>query len=254
LESRIAALRKEISAKLPRVIDASLAGIAPADWQAASRRALSAMLEDEFDAAGKHLVSTFAADADSVVLACQNRIDALVSRVRRIAAEIFDVALEGSSGSASFELGEDPYWVTEDTASILIPDANRLIERLLPAALRRARLRARMIRQAAELIVRNGENLRWAIVRGLDEIFRKATARFEERLDETIIATRDVIGQALARRQDRSFAVRPELDRLASAAAALAALRGEVEGDLKSVSVAAVRARGGDHNFCETPT
>ena len=131
----------------------------------------------------------------------------------------------------AFELGEDPYWVTESTSATLIPDPSRLIDRLLPARLRRPRLRARMIRQAGELIVRNAENLRWAILRGLDETFRKATAQFEERLDETIAATRDVIGDALARRLDQSFAVQPELDRLAEASASLATLREELQGD-----------------------
>jgi hypothetical protein len=77
--------------------------------------------------------------------------------------------------------------------------------------------------------VRNAENLRWAILRGLDETFRRATARFEERLDETITATRDVIGDAVARRCDRSFAVALELDRLTNAAASLAALGKEIK-------------------------
>jgi hypothetical protein len=133
-----------------------------------------------------------------------------------------------SSGMETFALGEDPYWVTEPTASTLIPDTSRLIEHLLPVALRRKRFQARMIQQAEELVVRNGENLRWAILRGLDETCRKAVAQFEERLDEAIKATRDVINQALARRQDRSFVVQPELDRLANTTAALAALCGEL--------------------------
>jgi GTP-binding protein EngB required for normal cell division len=231
LDSCIVALRKEIAASLPRVIDAGLTDVAAANWRAASQRVLSVTLEDSFERAGRRVVGMFAADADAAVLACQSRIDSLVARVRRAAAEIFDIALEARSGKESFELGEEPYWVTEPTASTLIPDTNRLIERLFPATLRRSRLRARMIGQADELIVRNGENLRWAIVRGLDETFRKTTVRFEERLDEAIMATRDVINQALARRQDRSFAVQPELDRLATAAVAFAKLRGELAGD-----------------------
>ena len=120
--------------------------------------------------------------------------------------------------------------MTETTSATLIPDPSRLIDRLLPARLRRPRLRARMIRQADELIVRNGENLRWAILRGLDKTFRKATAQFEERLDETIAATRNVIRDALARRHDQSFAVQPELNRLDEASASLASLRRELQG------------------------
>jgi hypothetical protein len=87
---------------------------------------------------------------------------------------------------------------------------------------------ARLVQLAEELIVRNAESLRWAIVRGLDETFRKATVRFEERLDDTIDATRGVIRDALARRQDQSFAVQPELDRLAVATASLTSLCKEI--------------------------
>jgi hypothetical protein len=175
------------------------------------------------------LASAFAADTGAALLACQSRVDALVDRVRRAAAEIFDVPLSPYSGHESFVLGEDPYWVTESASATLIPDPSRLIDRLLPASLRRARLRARMVRQSGELVVRNAENLRWAIWRGLDDAFAKATARFEERLDDAIRATRDVIKDALVRRRDRSFAVKPEVDRLVRATAALGALREELE-------------------------
>jgi hypothetical protein len=150
--------------------------------------------------------------------------------VRRTAAEIFDVPLGSDAKHEAFELGEDPYWVTESTRATLIPDPSRLMDRVLPASLHRPRLRARMIRQADELIVRNAENLRWAILRGLDETFRKATTQFEERLDETIRATRDVIRDALARRRDQSFAIQPEIGRLVEASASLASLREELQG------------------------
>jgi hypothetical protein len=77
----------------------------------------------------------------------------------------------------------------------------------------------------------NAENLRWAILRGLDETFRKAIARFEQRLDDAIAATRGVVDDALARRRDRSFAVEPEVDRLQRASASLSVVREELAGD-----------------------
>jgi hypothetical protein len=131
----------------------------------------------------------------------------------------------------TFELSEDPYWVTEDHSRTLIPDASRLIDRLLPARLRRPRLHTHMMRQAEELVIRNGENLRWAILRGLDETFRKAVAQFEERLDEAIAATQNIIRNALARRRDEAFGVQPELDRLAAASELFAVLHEELQTD-----------------------
>jgi len=233
LDARIGELRKEIASKLARVIDASLLGAVLTAWEEAARRALSEAMQAEFEAAREPLVSAFAADAGAALLGCEGRVNALIDRVRRTAAEIFNVPLGPDIEHEAFELGEDPYWVTESTSVTLIPDPSRLIDRLLPARLRRPRLRARMVRQADELIVHNAENLRWAILRGLDETFRKATARFEERLDETISATRNVIGDALARRRDKSFAVQPELHRLAEATASLASLRKELQGDCR---------------------
>jgi hypothetical protein len=135
------------------------------------------------------------------------------------------MAIGTATEREAFELGEDPYWVTEDPSATLIPDAGRLMDRFLPLTLRRPRVRRRLIKQAEELLVRNGENLRWAILRGLDETFRKATARFEERLG----ATRDVIQDAFRRRRSQSLSLQPELDRLAGAATSLAEIRHELE-------------------------
>ena len=230
LDSRIERLRKEIAGKLAHVIDASLSGPVPRAWDVAAAPASSAAMESEFDAAREPLVDAFAADTGAALRGCQDRVNELVDRVRRTAAEIFDVPLGPDTEQEAFELGADPYWLTESTSATLIPDPSQLIDRLLPATLRRRRLRARLVQQAEELIVRNAENLRWAILRGLDETFRKATAQFEERLDETIGATRGVIRDALARRQDQSFAVQPELDRLTVTTASLASLCEELHG------------------------
>ena len=200
-------------------------------WEEAARCAVAEAIEVEFESAREPLVSMFAANAGSALRACHDRINALIDRVRQTAEEIFDVALEANTEHNAFELGEDPYWVTEDIGATLIPDPSRLIDRLLPARLRRSRLRARIFRQAGQLIVRNAENFRWAIVRGLDETFRKAAAEFEELLDQTIAATRDVIKDALVRRREQSFAVAPELERFAAAMASLNSLRKELCGE-----------------------
>ena len=146
-----------------------------------------------------------------------------------------------TSRTSSFRLEQEPYWVTESITSTAMPDSSWVIDHLLPAAFRWARLRARAARRTEELILRNAENLRWAILRGLDETFRRATSRFEERLDDATRATRGVIEDALARRRDKSFSVEPELGRLEQAIAVLAAARDELADESGSV----VRCRPG---------
>lgn len=231
LETRIDGLRMQTAARLAAVIDASLAGAPPPAWEEAARRSLSAAVQAEFENARAPLVGAFAAEAGAALRGCQDRVAALVGQVRQTAADIFNVPLGPDAEQEAFEVGEDPYWVTDTGGMTFIPDPSRLIDRLLPASVHRSRLRARMIEQAQELIIRNAENLRWAILRGLDDTFRKAIARFEERLDEAIVATRGVIKDTLTRRGDQAFAVQPELDRLAAARAQLAALEAELRGD-----------------------
>ena len=97
---------------------------------------------------------------------------------------------------------------------------------MLPAKLRRARIRTRLLGNTEQLIVRNAENLRWAILRGLDETFRSAADHLEERLDDAINATKQVIEQALADRRNKSFAVDPEISRLGEALKSLSDLHG----------------------------
>jgi GTPase Era involved in 16S rRNA processing len=228
LDSRTAELRKEVGMRIAGVIDASLSGAVPKRWKEETRLSLSAAMETEFEKAREPTVSAFATDAGAALRSYHERIEALVERVRQTAAQIFDVVFEADREREEFQLGEDPYWVTEDTSASLIPDPSGLLDGILPASLRRSRLRARIVQQAEQMIIRNAENLRWAIVRGLDETFRKATARFEERLDQTIAATRDVINDTLERRGEQSFAVAPELDRLSAASVALGSLREEL--------------------------
>jgi hypothetical protein len=185
-------------------------------------------MEQMFEAARQEFAATFAGTVDSVLFAHQRRIDALIDTVRRTAAEIFDVPFRHGSEPDSFKLGEEPYWVTESINATLIPDPSRLIDRFLTKGLLARRLRARLIRQTNELILRNAENLRWAVLRGIDETFRSASARFEEWLEDAIATTRGVIQEALSRRRDKSFAVDPDLDRLNRASNLLANLQEEI--------------------------
>lgn len=225
LESSIQTLRNEASSQLIGFIEERFAGMGTVARGEAAQGALSARIEAIFEAARNQLVGEFSADANTALSISQRRIDELVDTVRRTAAEMFNVSFGPDVEQESFQLGQEPYWVTQSGGSGLIRDLSRLMDRFLPPLLRRARLRARLISQTEESVLRNAENLRWAILRGLDEMFRKATPRFEQRLDDVIRATRGVIDDALARRRDRSFAVEPEIERLKHAGAALTALR-----------------------------
>jgi GTP-binding protein EngB required for normal cell division len=225
LEARINELRVDSRRQLAGVIGRSLAGTDPETWERAAQNALSMEIEKIFETAQEQITRDCSTNADAVLSAYQRRIDELIGSIRRTAAELFDISFRDDIDRDSFALGEDPYWVTEDIAATLIPDPSRLVDRLLPMGQKRRRLWGRLVRSTEQLIVRNAENLRWALFRGFDETFRNATGHIEERLDDALEATRSVIEKVLADRRGRSFAAEPELARLTEALSSLTTIR-----------------------------
>jgi GTP-binding protein EngB required for normal cell division len=230
LEARIAALREEASARIAALIDGRISGTTVAIAENSVQDTLSALLEEQFESARDDLVKMVSAETSAVLSSHRQRVDALVESVIRTASSIFDVPFRHAVDQTSFELILEPYWVTQHATMRLIPDPLWIMDRMLPAKVRRARRRAHMIRQADELVVRNAENLRWALLRSIDETFRAAISGLEERLDDAIVATKDVITTAVAQRKDQSFRVEPEVARLAHVATSLEALHVQLAG------------------------
>jgi hypothetical protein len=220
LEKRIEGLRGIMLLKLARIIDDSLSQDHAA-LEKHVKAAVSAALEELFSGAAAEFVQTFSREARDILLDHKLRVDGLIDDIRRTAAEMFDVTFAPEREPDSFSLTEEPYWVTERTMTTLIPDYGRLFDRLSPPSVRRRRGRARLIGQTNEMIVRNAENLRWAILRGVDETFRAALVHFEARLADAIGTTKGVIEDALARRRDQSFGLNETLDRLSRSTDAL---------------------------------
>jgi hypothetical protein len=185
-------------------------------------------MEQAFDTACQGLAGAFSDKTNAAVSSHQRRLDALTDTVQRTASEIFEVPFKQHLETELFGLGEEPYWVTEEIKTTLVPDPSGLIDCLVPTKVRANRLRARLIRQAKELVLRNAENLRWAILRGIDETFRRASGTLEKRLDDAILATRGVIQEVLVRRRDSSFNVGADLFRLNRAIEMLSAIRDEL--------------------------
>ncbi len=222
LETQIQGLRETALTQLTRVIDDSLShGVA---WEQSVKSAVSGPLESIFSEAGERFIDVFSKQVRTILGDRKQEIDKLVDEVRRTAAEMFDVEFASAGDTDAFRLREEPYWVTERIASTLIPDFSSLIDRFLPVSLRRRRRRSRVIEETNELIIRNAENLRWAILRGIDETFRVAVGQMEDRLVDAISATRGVIEDALSRRRDHSFANEGTLDKLTCSIEAMVAV------------------------------
>jgi hypothetical protein len=215
LEAKATKLRVDASSQLVAVID-SLATKDTYVWEEL-RTAVAAKIEKHFTLAREQYVDFFSKHAGVLLQDHRRQIDDLVQEVRATAAAMFDVAFPAGSDPEEFKLHQEPYWVTKPITSSLIPDVGGLIDDFFPGGIRRRRLRRRIIAETNELIVRNVENLRWAILRGLDETYRAALRQMEERLWAAVAGTRDVIREALARRRDSSFAAKEEIGRLEQA-------------------------------------
>jgi hypothetical protein len=186
---------------------------------------LSQAIGETFDASRQEFSSSFVAIFDSALKDHQKRIGSLVDDVRGTAGTLFNTPFSTRFEPDSFSLGEDPYWVTERIQTTLLPDASGLVDLIMPHPVRLRRRRGRILRQLDELILRNAENLRWAIIRGIDETFRKASFKFEEHLDNAIATTDGIVREAFERRQTNSSAVGGELSRLQKAVGLLSNLQ-----------------------------
>jgi hypothetical protein len=105
----------------------------------------------------------------------------------------------------------------------------------LPAGLRTARRKRRLVEQVGELVQRNVENLRWATLQNLDAAFRRFEGWFDERLAEAVEATRGAIDAALVRRREHADQARDHLLRFRQGAELLAAVREDVRAQIDNL-------------------
>lgn len=218
IDDRAAALRNaEIALAAAAVDTRATAGKLPTlAWRTVAD-ALPARFAAIFDAEVAGARSRF-----STMLAVHaGRSDALLARVRQIAASVMGVTLPAALGREAFEVRIDPYWVTRPTDSLLA-FAPGALDRLLPPSLRRSRERRRVQASIEEVIRRNVENLRWALHQSLVEAFHAAARQLDLRYEESRAATRGMIGEVLARRHARADAVADEIERRRAAAMMLA--------------------------------
>lgn len=151
----------------------------------------------------------------------QERLDTLIDTLRRTAAHLFDIPYHAPNTSGDLERLHNPYWVTQrwSTSISLVPEG--FFDRFLPLHVRKRRIEKRLSEELRALVVHNVENIRWATLRNLDDTFRSFSSTVNERLEETVEATRGAIRAAHVRRREGAETVQPELQRLDQKAAEL---------------------------------
>jgi len=168
---------------------------------------------------------------DDAVRPHRERAAQLIASIRKTAAELFEVPYWAPESGETFEIVQEPYWVTHKWTSRLIPMPAGLVDRLLSAAARSARLRKRLFDQVSALVVPNVENLRWAIFQSIDRTFIQFAASLKQKWDDAVMATEGAIRAAMSRRQHHSELAREEIPGLEMISCEIGRIRAELVGD-----------------------
>lgn len=225
LESHAERLRQKGRQYLMEVLDRAYSQPDEERTESAAQKAVATAIPTFFEQELSEISHEFSQTIEELLVQHQKRINDLVSLVRRTAADLFDVPFSASMESEHFKPGREPYWITQKWDDRLISLPAGFISRLLPAAMRRARLRAQLQAQVSELVQRNVENLRWATLQGLDGTFRRFATMLDERLSAAIEATQGAVRAAAITRSAASCRVDTEVALLQRISDALAEIR-----------------------------
>lgn len=222
LESLAVQLRRKAQASLQGVVQEVIARSDPGQIRETTLQdALAEVIPDFFDHELGQMTNSFSQRVAEALRPHQDRADGLIESVRRTAAELFDIPYHAPDSARAFEVTRDPYWVSRNWTDSLSPIPPRVVDRILPARIRLARIKRRIIEQIDLLVARNVENLRWSIYLSLNEALSGFGAGLDERLADTINATHGAIAAALAKRRQAAQAASEDISALEAFAAQL---------------------------------
>jgi len=137
----------------------------------------------------------------------RERAEALLERLRRSAAELFEIPYRPAQESEEFRLIQRPYWMTQTYSTSFIPNPARLVDRFVPARVRVERIRTRLSDEIETLVLHNVENLRVTTRESLERTLREFKSRLNARFDETLAATQGAIAAAKRKRSEAGSTV-----------------------------------------------
>jgi hypothetical protein len=190
-------LRRRARIALEAELDSALAR---GDGAGAARNAISPIVNGFFEAELLRLDKSFQERLTAILDVHQNRTNELVELVRQTAANLMSVTLGTTKDADALEFRHEPYWVLSGQMPTLSPIAPGTFDGLLPAAIRKACVRRRLLQEINTIVQRNVENLRWATRQNVEDAFRRFGGALDETLAINIEATRGIIVVARDRR------------------------------------------------------
>ncbi len=181
-------------------------------------RRISALLAEEVDRvfgqAARELSAAVASRFHAVQDLHCRELEHLIDRVRRTAADLFEVPCLDTAAVDRLETVREPRVISQRWVTSFTEEAGVWITWLLPRRLRAKRFDRRLRETIAYLVRRNVEEVRWATRQNLEETFRQFEARMDAQLDAAIGHIRTAVRAALERQARREAAGLPELERL----------------------------------------
>jgi GTPase Era involved in 16S rRNA processing len=231
LDNEAERLRAEARSILERELDAALA--AGEDSEGARKR-LSATVVKFFENALSDVVHKVGARLEEVLRVHQRRADELITLVRQTAANLLEIPFHAPESSEAFEARREPFWVTAARTTVLNPIPPDAFDAVLPAAMRKRRIRKRLLEEIDTVVTRNVENLRWATRQNMEDTFRRFGAELDERLAMSLDATRGAMRKALEQRKQRADQVDSHVESSQRTLAKLAEIEQALQGGVLS--------------------
>jgi hypothetical protein len=139
----------------------------------------------------------------------EERLARLVETLRHTAADLFRVSYKALAQEEPLEIKRRPYWVLSTWNTDPLPILQSLDQRL------------------DGLVRRNVENIRWSTIQNLNISFAGFARRTQERLDETVAATKGAMEATHERRQAHSGSIEGDVTRLKEQIEVLEGLKNE---------------------------
>ncbi|NYE58818.1 dynamin family protein [Carboxydothermus ferrireducens] len=214
LEQQAESLRQKARAYLLEIVRSNLEQMGDNVNETEIQKALAKAIPEFFEKELGEMARIFEQRVTEVLRPYQQKVEELIETVRKTAAELFDIPYHAPSSAEAFEMKRQPYWVTQKLEATFNIFSENTIIKFLPPAMRRAKIAQRLQKQVNDLVLTNVENLRWATLQNLDQAFRQFGLRLEERLQETILATRGAIQAAREKRLEHSQNIAQEIIRV----------------------------------------
>jgi len=200
IESLRAAAKQQVMPKVEGVIQAV------ADTEELERQVrtiVAAQLPVFFAPALRQVDDAIRLKATEILALHQKRCNQLIERVRKAAAELFNVPYHAPLVERVYAHFEPPSWSQDLFISDMDPIGQKISRKLMTKRFRHRRTVQRLREQTQKLLNENTEQMNWAIRRGLDESFRRYGFQLDEQLDKVIAATRAAMDIALQKKTNR---------------------------------------------------